>query len=107
RSLATFGETAVAPLVAALSSSDNVRSYWAGQALLLVGRPAVKPLAALVLQADAASARRAARLLGDLGDPTAAAPLRQALQQKPDPEFQFAARTALQRLSEGQTAGAG
>src|SRR5262249_56161956 len=48
RSLAAFGEASLAPLVAALSSPDNVRSYWAGQALLLLGRPAVKPLTSLV-----------------------------------------------------------
>lgn len=99
RSLAAFRERAVPTLMAAFTSGDNARVYWATQALPLIGRLAVGPLVREVLEGNAANARRAAALLGDLGDPGSAAALRQALARRTeDPEFRFAATTALQRL---------
>jgi HEAT repeat protein len=100
RSLAAFGPAAVPTLVAALSSHDTARSYWAGQGLLLVGHPSVAPLTALLAKADPSTAQLTAKLLGDLGDRSAAPALSAALQRNLGPEFQFAAQTALQRLSE-------
>jgi HEAT repeat protein len=99
RSLAALGTPAIPALVAALARPDNLRAYWAGQTLLLIGRPAV-PAVTTLLDSGSLPARRAARLLGDFGDPAAAAHLRRALRKTSDPEFHFAARTALQRLTE-------
>jgi HEAT repeat protein len=102
RALAAFREHALPTLMAAFTSRDSVEVYWAGQALPLLGPLALKPLVQVVLHADPESARRAARLLGDLGDPEAtAALLRARKQRRNDPEFQFAATTALQRLGAG------
>src|SRR5207302_444996 len=79
--IAAFGPRAVPAMVAALSSRDAARSYWAGQALLLIGHPAVAPLTTLLAQGDPATAQQAAKLLGDFGDRSAAPALSRALQR--------------------------
>src|SRR5207302_1062658 len=59
RSVATFGSRAVPILIAALSSQNAARSYWAGQGLLLVGHSAVTPLGRLLVRSDARTAQQA------------------------------------------------
>lgn len=96
-SVSAFGATAVPPLVKALS--DPKRVYFATSAIRYIGAPAVPALQNELASGDPQGARAAAALLGDLGDVRAIPALRQALDKRPDPDFQFAASSSIQRLS--------
>jgi HEAT repeat protein len=104
-SVSALGAKAVPQLVTALS--DPARVYWASRALGYVGAPAVQPLRQALLSGSPAGALAAANLLGDLGDAGAIDMLKQALATRPDPDFQFAASSSIQRLSGGSAGAAG
>jgi len=103
------GQTAVAPLVAALKNDDpNVRCG-AAAALGKIGDPAaVEPIIGLLKDKEPGVRERAAVALADLKDPRAVKPLIGALRQmpiplevkgyrcgnQPDPEWQPASRAA-------------
>lgn len=100
-SVSAFGAAAVPSLVKALS--DPRRVYFASSAIRYIGPPAVPALERELAGGSAQGARAAAALLGDLGDVRAIPALRQALDKRADPDFQFAANSSIQRLSGGSS----
>jgi len=99
RSVSAFGKEAVPQLVNALS--DPKRIYWASTAITYVGQDALPALEQKVLSGDPTAALAAARLLGDLGNPQVVPTLKQALSQRQDPDFAFAANNSILRLGGG------
>ena len=105
RSASAFGAAAVPLLIEALADRRPAHLYWASQALTFIGRPAVEPLIEALGGPDPQVARYSAKLLGDLGDPRALAPLRERRERGGDPELLFAVNTALRRLGEATAEG--
>ncbi len=74
--LASIGEPAVEPLIAALSDTDSRVRDWAAYALGRIGDPrAVEPLIAVLSDTDKFARASAALALGRIGDPRGVEPL--------------------------------
>jgi len=79
-----------APLVAALGDAYPAVRRAAGAALTAIGAPALDPLIAALRHRESSVHDAAARLLGDLGDPRAVAPLIDALTDRRGPALSAA-----------------
>jgi HEAT repeat protein len=84
-------------LIAALAHDDPVERYRARETLVAIGRPAVKPLIELLSDARSHVRWEAAKALGPIGDPAAAAALVNALEDR-DGDVRWLAAAGLIKL---------
>jgi HEAT repeat protein len=94
---------AVPPLIAALKDDEPMVRLDVSGALIEIGQPVVDPLIqAVKSDNDSIFLWNAIRVLEEIGDPKAIAPLKEIQQKHPDPSIQQIAKYALEKLQRGQ-----